>query len=418
MSEDDKFPGPPPPDDFSKTTPNINVGSKDSAQYDWDKTNYNLPKQPVADDWGKTVTNLRPIDTENQDFGKTFYPGSQPTPQTPEWGVTNANVKVDPADFGSSPEDFGGPAGGYDKTTPYFRLPEAERAKYQNLPPTPTEKAEQERKEQEQKGGVPTWMWVVAGLLSMFVFAVAVLGFVYFVLIYNPYFEVNVKSVPAGSRILVDDQQLGIASDDGSYKLVSLVPGRKTIKILHPTHDCREEPVDGVAGESKVVTARCKPREIRTDECQSFKIGEFDKAELCYYKALEALTIPPTPEDLVKALNILIINFASGKADIPPVRLEALKKGAEYIKQLPPDVVLEVGGHTDNQGGDDVNIPLSERRAEAVKQKLLDFGVRKEALQTRGYGSTKPRPDVDGNTDEGRFFNRRIEYSIVRKPGQ
>ena len=417
MSENDKFPGPPPPDDFSKTTPNINVGGgEDSAQYDWDKTNYNYPKQPAADDWGKTVTNLKPIETENQDFSKTFYPGSQSVPPSPDWGVTNANVKVDPADFGSSPEDFGAaPAGGYDKTTPYFRLPEAERAKYQNLPPTPTEKAEQERREQAQKGGIPTWLWAVAGLVGMFLFAVVVLAFVYFVLIYDPYFQVTVKTVPPGSRILVDDQQLGIASDDGSYKLVSLVPGRKTIKILHPTHECRQEQVDGVAGEEKVVTARCKPIEIQPDECQKFNIGEFDKAELCYYKALGGLTLPPTPDDLVKALNILIINFESSKADIPPERLAALQKGAEYIKQLPPDIVLEVGGHTDNQGGDEINMPLSQRRAEAVKKKLVDFGVRPETLQTRGYGSAKPRPDVDGNTDQGRFFNRRIEYSIVRK---
>ena len=103
MSENDKNPA-PPPDDFSKTTPNINIGGDAGGHNDWDKTNYNLPKQPAADDWGKTVTNIKPIDTESQDFGKTFYPGSQQqAPRTPEWGMTEANVRINPADIGSAP---------------------------------------------------------------------------------------------------------------------------------------------------------------------------------------------------------------------------------------------------------------------------------------------------------------------------
>jgi hypothetical protein len=58
----------PPPDDYSKTTPNINIPSRDDeAPSDWDKTNYKFPKQPMADDWGKTVTNIKPIDTGSPD---------------------------------------------------------------------------------------------------------------------------------------------------------------------------------------------------------------------------------------------------------------------------------------------------------------------------------------------------------------
>jgi hypothetical protein len=52
-----------PPDDFSKTTPNI-PRADDMESSDWEKTNYNTPKfapQPPADDWGKTVANIQPI---------------------------------------------------------------------------------------------------------------------------------------------------------------------------------------------------------------------------------------------------------------------------------------------------------------------------------------------------------------------
>jgi len=423
MSENDKIPGPPPPDDFSKTTPNLNLGGGDGgARSDWDKTNYNFPKQPAADDWGKTVTNIKPIDTENQDFGKTFYPGSpqqQQVPQSPEWGLTEPNIKVNPADFGSAPEDFGAaPAGGYEKTTPYFKLPEAERAKYQNLPPTPTEKAEQERREEKEKGGVPGWAWVASGLVGMFTFAVVVLLVVFFFVIPKVQkFQARVENAPPGSRILVDEVQWGYTSEDGSITLTGIAPGERTIKILHARYECRVEEVKGNAGDEPApVSAKCTEKRIEPPiDCNKIGMNDFEKAENCYNAALDGLSLPPTPEDLVRALNILIINFDSSKHDVPPERLDALRKGAGFIKQLPPGIVLEVGGHTDNKGTDVTNQPLSDRRAAEVKKKLVAFGVNDAALQTRGYGSKQPRAGVDGNTDEGRFFNRRIEYKIVKK---
>ena len=386
----------------------------EGGQNDWDKTNYNFPKQPSADDWGKTVTNIKPIDTENQDFGKTFYPGSQPSqPPSGDWGVTNANVNVSPADFGSAPDDFGG--GGYDKTTPYFRLPEAERAKYQNLPPTPTEKADQEKKEQAEKGGIPGWVLVAGGLLSMFLFAVVVLLFVYFFLLRDTYFEATVRLAPPGSRVLVDDKQIGYTKEDGSITLPNLTPGRRTIKIVHPNYDCKPQEVDGVAGvRPEPIVARCEEIKVKPGEdCLNIGLNEVDKAERCHNSALDALPDPFTTEDLVRALNILIVNFDSGKSDVPNERLAALQKAAGYIKRVGPAVVLEIGGHTDTDGNAASNQTLSESRALAVKEKLVAFGVRSEALQTRGYGATKPK--TDNNTEQGKFINRRIEYSIVKK---
>ena len=188
----------PPPDDFSKTTPNINLpSSKDSdGPSDWDKTNYNYPKQPAADDWGKTVTNIKPIDT---DFGKTMYPGARKASEA-DWSAPGRTNPSD-ADFGSAPDDFGAVS---DKTTPYFKLPEAERAKYQNLPPTPTEQAAREQKEQKEKGGIPGWVWILSGLFIMFFFALVILGIVGYFVIRDTGFEVVVKSAPPGSDVRID----------------------------------------------------------------------------------------------------------------------------------------------------------------------------------------------------------------------
>ena len=412
MSDSKKVPE-LPPDDFSKTTPNIKLPEADSGHADWDKTNYNFPRQPTPDDWGKTITNIKPIETGNSpDYGKTMYPGAQ-KPKAADWGMTQANVNIPDADFGSGAEDFG-PRN--DKTTPYFKLPEAERAKYQNLPPTPAEQAAKE--ESEKKKGIPGWVWVAAGVAGMFMFMILVLAVAgYFLFMRDSSFEASVKGAPPGSNVLVDDVPWGVTSEDGSIKLANLKAGRRTVKISHPNFTCEPREVNGGNGiVPEAVIARCQAVAVKpTDDCGNIQLGEFDKAERCYNAALDALPDPFTADDLVRALNILIINFDSGKSEVPPIRFAALQKGAGFIKKLPPGVVLEVGGHTDNVGNDASNQTLSDARAAAVKNVLVKFGVADNALQTRGYGASKPKPGADNATERGRFFNRRIEYSVVKK---
>ena len=406
MSNSSNNPG-PPPDDFSKTRPNVKI--PDSGEVDWDKTNYNIPKAVASDDWGKTVTNIKPIDTGGAEFGGSSYPSSKEAADV-DWGATRANINVPDTDFGQPAAESS-----YGKTTPYFQLPEAERAKYQNLPPTPAEKAAKEQEEQKAKGGIPGWVWISAGLFVMFMFAVIVLLAVYFFLLRDTNFEISVKGAPPGSDVSVDGSNWGVTRPDGSIELVNLKAGRRNITITHPNYTCEPREITGGNGVTpEPIIARCQQVAVKQGEdCTNIRLGEEDKAERCYNAALDALPDPFTAEDLVKALNILIINFDSGKFDVPAKRLAALKKGAGFILKLPPAVVLEVGGHTDNVGRDDSNLTLSNNRANAVKQVLVGYGVRGEALQTHGYGAAKPK--TDNTTEQGRFYNRRIEYSIVKK---
>ncbi len=414
MSDDKKIPPPPPPDDFSVTTPNIPTPKNDGSPSDWEKTNYNYPKAAPADEWGKTVTNIKPIETGGGDFDKTFYPGTK-APSTPEWGMTEANVKINNADLGINPEDFGPAEPTFDKTTPYIRLPDAERAKYDILPPTPTETAAQAAQEGKSKGGLPGWFWVSAGLMTMFFFAIVVFAIVYFLIQRDTAFEVTVKGAPLGSTIQVDGSPLAVSDEDGSSRLKNLKAGEREISIVHPTFTCEKRKVSGGNGViPEPIIARCTPIAAKTtDDCGNIHFGEDDKAERCYNSALDALPDPFTAEALVKALNILIINFDSGKSDVPAVRLNALKKGAGFIQKLPSGIVLEVGGHTDNVGQPASNQTLSDARANAVKAQLVKFGVTDTILQTSGYGSTKPITTND--TVDGKYRNRRIEYSIVKK---
>jgi len=125
--------------------------------------------------------------------------------------------------------------------------------------------------------------------------------------------------------------------------------------------------------------------------------------------ALAALKPGYAPQDLVSALNMEIINFQTGSAQIPDYSTAFLNKAAEVIKVAPAAMVIEVGGNTDNTGDAAANLALSQQRADAVRNYLVQQGVPAPQLTAKGYGDTHPIASND--TDEGRFRNRRIEFA-------
>jgi OOP family OmpA-OmpF porin len=83
---------------------------------------------------------------------------------------------------------------------------------------------------------------------------------------------------------------------------------------------------------------------------------------------------------------------------------------AAQMKKLPSGSVIEISGHTDNVGEEAANVQLSQERANSVRQFLIDQGVDANALTTAGYGSSKPVANND--SFDGRFKNRRIEFTV------
>ena len=102
--------------------------------------------------------------------------------------------------------------------------------------------------------------------------------------------------------------------------------------------------------------------------------------------------------------NIL---FETGKATLKPESMTEIQKVADYMKKN-PTARFEVQGHTDNQGSDKINDPLSQQRAEAVVKALEGMGVDGFNLRATGKGSHEPV--ADNKTDEGRAKNRRVEF--------
>lgn len=382
------------------------------AEDDWSKTNYKHPAQPPSDDWGGTAANVRHDDI---DFNKTFSPGSN-APKTPDWGATQGNIRLPQDNYGS--QEGGGERGGsdYGATTPYFRLPETERAKYQSAPPpTPTQEADQKRQEEKAKGGIPGWLWVSGGLTAMFLFAVLMLLIVYIFILRDSGFVQVIKGAPAGSSVSVNGAFWGTTSDDGTIVLPTLKANEtKKVEIRHINWQCEPREIKGEDGvKREPIIAQCKQVAKISDECVNIKAGEVDKAERCASKALDDLGANFSIDDLLRALNLFVINFESNKSDIPPARMAFLQKAAGYLQKAPPGVVIEVGGHTDNVGNDAANQTLSQSRAKAVRDALIKSNVKLEMLTEKGYGESAQIKTND--TEDGRFQNRRIEYKAIKK---
>ena len=102
--------------------------------------------------------------------------------------------------------------------------------------------------------------------------------------------------------------------------------------------------------------------------------------------------------------NIL---FETAKATLKPESMSEIQKVADYMKKN-PSVRFEVQGHTDNQGSDAVNDPLSQQRAEAVVKALEGMGV--DGFNLRAVGKGSHEPVADNKTEEGRAKNRRVEF--------
>ncbi len=106
------------------------------------------------------------------------------------------------------------------------------------------------------------------------------------------------------------------------------------------------------------------------------------------------------------------ILFETSKAVIRPQSRPVLDAAAELLAKY-PDLRLEISGHTDSRGPYELNVSLSQERADAVRDYLVGKGIAAERLQTRGAGPDEP---IDSNaTKDGRARNRRIEFSILSR---
>jgi OOP family OmpA-OmpF porin len=167
--------------------------------------------------------------------------------------------------------------------------------------------------------------------------------------------------------------------------------------------------IEGVSGSRGSSDNAARILSVELGEGQNFAL------DIRYDEALDPLLGLPTDEECVSEINRILsehkINFEPGSAQITSDGRETLDKIAERMKDC-SDFAMEVGGHTDSQGREEMNLSLSKDRAQAIISALMARRVLTGNLNAVGYGETVPIGD--NATEAGREANRRIEFRLLR----
>jgi len=211
---------------------------------------------------------------------------------------------------------------------------------------------------------------------------------------------------PAAYRGCPDNDQDGIANDED--KCIDVPGDREHDGCPPPPPDAD---ADGVIDQDDLCPN--DPGPAWTKGCpDQDRDGITDKDDKCPAQ-------PGVPEEqgcLPKAVQkkfsgaVKGINFETGSAKIKKSSYRLLDEAVKVFTQY-PTLKIEIGGHTDDQGPDDMNMKLSQDRADSVKAYLVDKGIASERLAAIGYGET--RPAAPNKTATGRAKNRRIEFVIL-----
>ncbi len=115
-------------------------------------------------------------------------------------------------------------------------------------------------------------------------------------------------------------------------------------------------------------------------------------------------------KDTVKVVFPSNLLFAFNQSSLSEGSLPSMKRFANALNEYNKTAIL-ISGHSDTVGSEDYNNKLSGQRADSAKRVLVDYNVKRERIETWGFGSRIP---VASNaTEEGRARNRRVEFIIL-----
>lgn len=199
--------------------------------------------------------------------------------------------------------------------------------------------------------------------------------------------------------VVMADRKVDIAAAQAESRL--LEDQRKTLseQQQHARLDARTREADQARGDAR--SARADADAARSGQ-DSARLQADD-----LQRQLTLLNARETDRGQVITLGDLL--FATGKSELKGGATSHLGRLAQFLNQY-EDRSVTIEGHTDSIGGEDFNLGLSQRRADAVKTYLVKQGVAAARLHSTGKGKTAP---VSGNdTALGRQQNRRVELII------
>ena len=120
---------------------------------------------------------------------------------------------------------------------------------------------------------------------------------------------------------------------------------------------------------------------------------------------------PELSSEVLELLDVAMqaVQFSTGKSSLKEASFDILDQIANVMKEY-PGYQLAITGHTDNTGDERNNLLLSELRAGACYQYLIEKGIDSNRMKFEGFGQTKPI--VDNDTEAGKQINRRVEFRM------
>ncbi|GEM_PF-570686 len=232
-------------------------------------------------------------------------------------------------------------------------------------------------------------------------------------------------------RAIVDPNGCPLDGDaDGVYDGIDKCPNTPLGAVVDSLGCAKDSDNDGVPDGLDQCPRTPPHAEVDQRGCPKDSDGDgvYDGIDRCPNTPpntkVDSVGCPKVPK-LKKGESITVrINFETCSWDITPEEAIKLQDALNMLRAF-PDMIIVVEGHTDNrpvgpgckQKGVNDNIELSLKRAEAVRQWLIDHGIDGSRIQVKGYGATKPIASND--TAEGRAKNRRIEIRCIENcPGE
>jgi OOP family OmpA-OmpF porin len=180
---------------------------------------------------------------------------------------------------------------------------------------------------------------------------------------------------------------------------------------------CPDGDGDGIADKDDQCPEVAGPQENRgCPWADTDSDGVLDKDDLC--PDVKGTTAnrgcPEVTEEVIKRLNdyARTILFNSGKATFKEETMPVLQSMLAIFKEY-PQARFSVEGHTDSDGSNALNQTLSENRAAAVKNFLIENGIAADRLMSTGYGETKPI--ASNKNAAGKAQNRRVEIKLIKE---
>lgn len=159
---------------------------------------------------------------------------------------------------------------------------------------------------------------------------------------------------------------------------------------------------DRIIGDLKATSSADKKQQAEMDS--RFKLVQN------MFKAQEAEVYRQGNNVLIRAFGF---NFRSGQSEIQSDNFALLNKLTKAINVFPASKI-EISGHTDNRGADELNLDLSTERAKKVASFMTEVGgIDSRRIKSFGYGES--RPLASNETEEGRASNRRVEFLIINQ---